>query len=76
MRGHFYEKDPLNNASQGKIMVSNLINDKAQNNNERYAQELDIINQDSKYTPRENYGEDLTQIIVSPQESVIHGSES
>jgi hypothetical protein len=76
MRGHFYEKDPLNNASQVKIMVSNLINDKAQNNNERYAQELDIINQDSKYTPRENYGEDLTQIIVSPQESVIHGSES
>lgn len=57
-------------------MVSSLANDKIVNNNERYAQESEMIIQDSKFSPRENYGDDPAQTMICLQESIIHGSDS
>lgn len=46
------------------------------NNNERYAQEAEMIIQDSKFSLRDNFGEDPAPTMTCPQESIINVSES
>ena len=46
------------------------------NNNERYAQEAEMIIQDSKFSPRDNFGEDPAPTMTCPQDSIINVSES
>ena len=59
-------------------MISSLAKskDKMANNNERYAQEAEMIIQDSKFSPRDNFGEDPAPTMTCPQDSIINVSES